>query len=60
MSLTVLIVAELKHQLVASLGVLLQSEAALFHAIGEAKIGQGWRDDVESGSFASILFREQW
>ena len=60
MSLTILIIAKLKHQLVASLSILPQSEAALFDAIGEAIVRQGRRDDVESRGFASILFREQW
>lgn len=60
MSLTVLIVPKMKHQLVASLGILLQTEAALVDAIGEAKVGQRWRDEVESWSSASILFGEEW
>lgn len=59
MSLTVLVIPKLKHQLVASLGVLPQSETALFDTVGKTKIGQGWRDDMESRSFASILLREQ-
>lgn len=60
MSLTILIIAKLKHQLVASLSILPQSEAAFLDAIGEAIIGQGWRDEVESRSFAAILFYKQW
>lgn len=60
MGLTVLIIPKLKHQLVASLSILPQSEAAHFDAIGKAKVGQRWRNDVESWSFPSGLFREQW
>lgn len=57
-NLTILTIPKLKHQLVAGLSILLQSEAALLDAIGEAIIGQRWRDDVKSRSFASILFCE--
>ena len=38
LSLTVLIVTKLEHELVAGLSIVLQSEAALFDAIGEGKI----------------------
>ena len=58
--LTVLIVAELKHQLVTSLRMLLVTKAALLDAIGEAEIRQRWRHDVERWSFASVLLGEQW
>ena len=57
-NLTILIIPKLKHQLVASLSIVLQSEAALFDAIGEAIVGQRWRNDVESGGLPSGLFGE--
>lgn len=55
-SLTVLIITKLEHQLVASLGIVPQSEASFFDAIGEAKVGQRWRNDVKSWRFPSVLF----
>ena len=53
-----MIIPKLKHQLVASLRIVLQSKAALFDAIGETIVGQRWRNDVKGWSFASGLFGE--
>ena len=54
-----MIVSESEHQLVERLGVLPESETALLDAIGEAIVGQGWRDDVEGGRFPAVLVGEQ-
>lgn len=57
-SLTIMIIPKLKHQLVASLSIVLQSKATLFDAIGETIVGQRRRNDVKSWSFSSGLLGE--
>ena len=46
----ILLVAELKHEFVADLGVVLEAEPSFVDAGGEAEVGEGGGDDVEGGT----------
>lgn len=56
--LTVLIVAQLQHQLVAYFRVSFEIEARLLHAAREAEVGKGRSDDVKCGRL-SIAFQKR-